>query len=34
MRERVAALGGTLLAGPRPTGGFRVTAMLPTGRPA
>jgi signal transduction histidine kinase len=34
MRERVAALGGTLLAGPRPTGGFRVRASLPTGHPA
>ena len=35
MRERVAALGGTLLAGPRATGGgFRVTAVLPAGRPA
>ncbi|WP_143162715.1 sensor histidine kinase [Couchioplanes caeruleus] len=30
MRERVTALGGTLLAGPRPTGGFRVTATIPT----
>jgi signal transduction histidine kinase len=30
MRERVAAIGGTLLAGPRPTGGFRVSAVLPT----
>jgi signal transduction histidine kinase len=33
MRERVTALGGTLRAGPRPTGGFRITAMLPAGRP-
>jgi signal transduction histidine kinase len=31
MRERVTALGGTLLAGPRPTGGFRVTAVIPAG---
>jgi signal transduction histidine kinase len=29
MRERVEALGGTLHAGPRPTGGFRVSAVLP-----
>ncbi|TQM02091.1 sensor histidine kinase [Pseudonocardia kunmingensis] len=29
MRERAAALGGTLDAGPRPTGGFRVHARLP-----
>jgi signal transduction histidine kinase len=29
MRERVEALGGTLQAGPRPTGGFRVSAVLP-----
>jgi signal transduction histidine kinase len=29
MRERVAALGGSLQAGPRPGGGFRVIAMLP-----
>jgi signal transduction histidine kinase len=29
MRERVAAIGGTLLAGPRPAGGFRVAAVLP-----
>ncbi len=30
MRERAAALGGHLDAGPRPSGGFRVTARLPT----
>ncbi len=29
MRERAAALGGTLQAGPRPEGGFRVAARLP-----
>ncbi|MFJ8930157.1 sensor histidine kinase [Streptomyces sp. NPDC102364] len=30
MRERVTALGGTLTAGPRYGGGFRVHAILPT----
>jgi signal transduction histidine kinase len=29
MRERAAALGGTLAAGPRPGGGWRVRAVLP-----
>ena len=29
MRERVAALGGRLAAGPRPEGGYRVFAELP-----
>ncbi len=32
MRERAAALGGTLTAGPRPGGGFRVDAHLLTAR--
>jgi signal transduction histidine kinase len=31
MRERAAAVGGTLQAGPRRGGGFRVYASLPTG---
>lgn len=29
MRERAAAVGGTLTAGPKPSGGFRVEAVLP-----
>ncbi len=32
MRERAAAVGGSLRAGFRPEGGFRVTAELPVGR--
>ncbi len=32
MRERVAAVGGTLRAGPMPGGGFRVEAVLPVAR--
>lgn len=34
MRERVLAVGGELTTGPRPRGGFRVRATLPTTRPA
>ncbi|WP_369009327.1 ATP-binding protein, partial [Nocardia barduliensis] len=33
MRERTHALGGALTAGPRPSGGFRVAARLPTQTP-
>ncbi len=33
MRERARALGGSLEAGPRPGGGFRVQASLPVGVP-
>jgi signal transduction histidine kinase len=32
MRERVAALGGRLVTGPRPGGGYRVRATIPLGR--
>jgi signal transduction histidine kinase len=34
MRERAALLGGEFSAGPRPGGGFRVTARLPVPAPA
>ena len=30
MRERVAAVGGSLVAGPEPDGGYRIVAWLPT----
>jgi signal transduction histidine kinase len=32
MRERAEALGGSLEAGPRPEGGWRVEAKLPLSR--
>jgi signal transduction histidine kinase len=32
MRERVAALGGRLVTGPKPGGGYRVRATIPLGR--
>jgi signal transduction histidine kinase len=31
MRERIAAVGGKLAAGPRPGGGYRVHATIPLG---
>jgi signal transduction histidine kinase len=34
MRERVELLGGSLAAGPTPTGGFAVSAVLPLGETA
>jgi signal transduction histidine kinase len=34
MRERTAMLGGELVAGPTPDGGFEVLAVLPTDVPA
>jgi signal transduction histidine kinase len=34
MRERAASVGGTLEAGPDPSGGYRVVAVLPAHQPA
>jgi signal transduction histidine kinase len=34
MRERVAAVGGEITIGPKPRGGYRVRAVLPTSREA
>lgn len=34
MRERIQLYGGTMNAGPLPSGGFRVDACLPLGQPA
>jgi signal transduction histidine kinase len=34
MQERAAAIGGSLQAGPGPSGGYRVVAVLPADRPA
>ena len=33
MRERAHLFGGTVEAGPAPSGGFRVRAVLPTAEP-
>ena len=33
MAERAAAFGGTVISGPRPSGGFRVIASIPIPHP-